>query len=125
MGGFNITEPYIDASTGEMCYSVSKLLSDGSTVVRLDFNLGEIQQYIEEMSENGSQTSFIVDSSGMMIGHSEPEYVGKDYKDLDFYHELVNRVYMLHGDSFKFNFDNVNIMFFPIRPIMNGISWYA
>ena len=39
MGAVNITEPYVDAQTGEMCYSISKLLSDGSTIVGLDFNL--------------------------------------------------------------------------------------
>ena len=46
MGAVNITEPYIDASTGEMCYSISRLLSDGNTIVGLDFYLSGGQQDI-------------------------------------------------------------------------------
>lgn len=121
LGGFSITEPYVDADTGEMCYSISKLLSDGETVVGMDFNLGSIQEYIEEMSENGLQTGFIVDSSGMMIGHSDPEFVGKNYKDLEFYNELVNRVYMLHGESFEFNFDDEKYNVFSYK---TNYEWY-
>ncbi|MCI7766565.1 MAG: ATP-binding protein [Oscillospiraceae bacterium] len=105
MGAVNVTEPYIDASTGEMCYSISKLLSDGSTIVGLDFNLSAIQQYIEEMNSNSSGTSFIVDANGMIVGHSNSEYIGRDYRELDFYYELVNKVFMLYGNSFDYRSD--------------------
>ncbi|MGN0619217.1 MAG: cache domain-containing protein [Ruminiclostridium sp.] len=121
MGAVNITEPYIDASTGEMCYSISKLLSDGSTIVGLDFNLSGIQQYIEEMNSNGSGTSFIVDSDGMIVGHSQPEYVGRDYRDLDLYNELVNKVYMLYGNSFDFKYDGVKYNVFSCK---TNYDWY-
>ena len=121
MGAVNITEPYIDASTGEMCYSISKLLSDGSTIVGLDFNLSGIQQYIEEMDSSGSETSFIVDSGGMIVGHSQPEYVGRDYKELDLYNELVNKVYMLYGNSFDFNSDGIKYNVFSCK---TNYNWY-
>ena len=121
MGAVNITEPYIDANTGEMCYSISKLLSDGSTIVGLDFNLSGIQQYIEEMNSNGSGTSFIVDSGGMIVGHSQPEYVGRDYKELDLYNELVNKVYMLYGNSFDFMSDGVKYNVFSCK---TNYDWY-
>ena len=121
MGAVNITEPYIDASTGEMCYSISKLLSDGSTIVGLDFNLSGIQQYIEEMNSNGSGTSFIVDSGGMIVGHSQPEYVGRNYKELDFYNELVNKVYMLYGSTFDFKSDGVKYNVFSYK---TNYDWY-
>ena len=121
MGAVSITEPYIDASTGEMCYSISKLLSDGSTIVGLDFNLSGIQKYIEEMSSNGSETSFIVDSDGTIVGHSQPEYVGRDYRELDLYNELVNKVYMLYGNSFDFNSDGVKYNVFSCK---TNYNWY-
>ncbi len=121
LGGFSITEPYVDANTGEMCYSISKLLSDGETVVGMDFNLGSIQRYIEEMSENGLQTGFIVDSNGMMIGHSDSQCVGKNYKDLEFYNELVNKVYMLYNESFDFSYDNVKYNVFSYK---TNYEWY-
>ena len=121
MGAVNITEPYIDASTGEMCYSISKLLSDGSTIVGLDFNLSGIQQYIEEMNQNGSGTSFIVDAGGMIVGHSQPEYIGRDYRELDFYDELVNKVYMLYGNSFDFKAGGEKYNVFSCK---TNYDWY-
>lgn len=121
MGAVNITEPYIDASTGEMCYSISKLLSDGKTIVGLDFNLSGIQQYIEEMNSNGSGTSFIVDADGTIVGHSQPEYVGRNYRELDFYNELVNKVYMLYGNSFDFKSDGEKYNVFSYK---TNYDWY-
>ncbi|MGN0674546.1 MAG: cache domain-containing protein, partial [Oscillospiraceae bacterium] len=121
MGAANVTEPYIDASTGEMCYSISKLLSDGSTIVGLDFNLSEIQQYIEEMNSNNSGTSFIVDSNGRIVGHSQPEYIGKNYSDLDFYYGLVNKVFILYGKSFDYKEDGVKYNIFSDK---TNYGWY-
>jgi hypothetical protein len=45
-GEIYITEPYIDSMTGDMCFTMSVLLSDGETVVAMDFTLSEIQQSI-------------------------------------------------------------------------------
>ncbi|MGN1415821.1 MAG: cache domain-containing protein [Oscillospiraceae bacterium] len=121
MGAVNVTEPYIDANTGEMCYSISKVLTDGSTVVGLDFNLSGIQQYIEEMNSNGSGTSLIVNDNGMIVGHSQSEYVGMDYRDLDFYYELVNKVFMLYGNSFDYSSDGVKYNVFSAK---TNYDWY-
>ncbi len=121
MGAVNVTEPYIDASTGQMCYTISKLLSDGSTVVGLDFTLNEIQKYIEEMSENGSGTSLIVNDDGTIVGHSQHEYVGMDYSQLDFCNELVNKVFMLNGGSFDYSADGVKYNVFSAK---TNYDWY-
>lgn len=121
MGAINVTDPYIDASTGEMCYSMSKLLSDGSTVVGLDFNLSGIQNYIEEMNQDNLGTSLIVSGKGMIVGHSNPEFVGLHYNSLDFYNELVNKVFMLYGESFKYNSDNGKYNIFSDK---TNYDWY-
>lgn len=121
MGSINVTDPYIDASTGEMCYSISKLLSDGSTVVGLDFNLSGIQHYIEEMNSGSSGTSLIVNGDGMIVGHSDPEYVGKDHRELAFYNELVNKVFMLYGDTFEYTSDGVKYNIFSDK---TNYDWY-
>ena len=41
-GKIYITEPYIDAMTGKMCFTMSKMLSDNQTVVALDFNTARL-----------------------------------------------------------------------------------
>lgn len=121
MGAVSVTKPYIDASTGKMCYSISKMLSDGSTIVGIDFTLDEVQQYIEEMNSQALGTSFIVDANGMMVGHSQPEFVGRDYRELDFYYELVNKVFMLYGDSFDFKADDAEYNVFSDK---TNYGWY-
>ena len=121
MGSINVTDPYVDASTGEMCYSISKLLSDGSTVVGLDFNLSGIQRYIEEMNLSSSGTSLIVNGDGMIVGHSNPEYVGKDHRELKFYDELVNKVFMLYGDTFEYTSDGIKYNIFSDK---TNYDWY-
>ncbi len=121
LGAINVTDPYIDASTGEMCYTMSKLLSDGETVVGLDFNLSEVQNYIEEMNPDGSGTSLIVSGNGMIVGHSASELVGKDYSTLELYNELVNKVFMLYGDSFDYNWEGVKYNIFSDK---TNYDWY-
>lgn len=121
MGAVHVTEPYIDASTGEMCYSVSKLLSDGKTVVGLDFNLNNVQKYIEEMNSGGEGTGLIVNGKGMIVGHSNSEYVGRDYKTLDLYSEIVNKVFMFYGDSFVYRADGVKYKIFSDK---TNYDWY-
>lgn len=121
MGDVNITEPYIDAGTGKMCYSISKLLSDGKTVVGLDFELGGIQQYIEEMNANGSGISFIVDDSGTIIGHSDSEYIGRDSRELTFYNELVNKINMLYGEPFEYKSEGIKYNVFSYK---TNYGWY-
>ncbi len=121
MGAINVTDPYIDASTGEMCYSMSKLLSDGSTVVGLDFNLSGIQSYIEEMNPDGSGTSLIVSGNGVIVGHSDPALVGRYYGGLDFYNEVVNKVFMLYGDSFNYKSEGIKYNIFSDK---TNYDWY-
>lgn len=49
-GEVYITEPYKDADTGAMCFSVSTVLSDGETVVGMDLNFSKAQESIEQMT---------------------------------------------------------------------------
>ncbi len=121
IGAINVTDPYIDASSGEMCYTMSKLLSDGVTVVGLDFNLGGIQNYIEEMNPHGSDTGLIVSGNGMIVGHSDAELVGSNSGELEFYKELVNKVFMLYGDSFNYKADGVSYNVFSDK---TNYDWY-
>ncbi len=121
MGAINITDPYIDASTGEMCYSMSKLLSDGKTVVGLDFNLSMIQDFIEEMNPAADGTSLIVTGNGMIVGHSDYKLVGSYAGDHESYKELVNKVFMLYGDSFTYKMDGVKYSIFSDK---TNYDWY-
>ncbi len=72
-----ITEPYVDAATGNLCFTLSNLLSDGKTVTAMDYNLGKIQDTVTEMSKYEEQTAMIVTEEGTIVGSSDDDVQGK------------------------------------------------
>lgn len=52
-GKSTIVQPYLDAQTNTVMFSVSQLLADGESVVSLDVALNEVQKITEEMQMNG------------------------------------------------------------------------
>ena len=92
-GKVYITEPYIDAYTGEICFTMSKILSDGETVVGLDFTMADIQKSISKMSAASDRAALIVTKSGLIIGYNDMSLVGeKISKKLPEYESILMRV---------------------------------
>ena len=88
-----ITEPYIDAMTGEMCYTISKMLDDGQTVVALDFTFSDVQYFINKMSGTEDRAALIVTKNGMIIGYTDMSLVGERISDkLPEYESVLERV---------------------------------
>ena len=98
-----VTEPYIDAYTGALCFTVSTMLSDNDTVVAMDFDLSGIRDSIKRMTDNKDQTAIIVTGSGMIVGYSDMELAGKDISDaLSEYSDIFRRVRSSNAhDSFR------------------------
>ena len=97
-GSVYITEPYIDAMTDLMCYTMSKTLSDGKTVVALDFNFADVQFLIKRMGDIGNRNSLIVTKNGMIIGYTDMNLVGEKISDkLPEYEEILEHI--LHADN--------------------------
>ena len=89
-----ITEPYIDAMTGEMCFTLSTLLSDKQTVVALDFTFASARESVIKMNSGSNRTALIVTKSGKIIGHKDMSLVGKKIskKLLPEYEPILERV---------------------------------
>ena len=89
-GQIYVTEPYIDRMTGDICFTMSRMLSDKDTVVSMDFTLGEVQKSIDKMVGGAKEyTALIVTKDGMIMGYSDMSYVGgtveknlPQYKDI-------------------------------------------
>ena len=89
-GEVYITQPYMDLASDYVCFTVSRMLSDGETVVAIDYNLLGVQEYISEMSEGG-RTALIVTEDGQIVGYTDEEQLGKDLADvLPEYVDILN-----------------------------------
>lgn len=92
-GEIFITPPYVDAMTDEMCFTLSKMLSDNNTVVSLDFYLVDLQKSIIKMTLNSDSKALIVSESGTIIGYSDMSLVGeKISKKLPEYEPILEKV---------------------------------
>ncbi|MBQ7583826.1 MAG: response regulator [Lachnospiraceae bacterium] len=76
-GNTYVTSPYQDALTGDICYSVSVLLSDGETVLAVDYELDNIQKKIRQMTENGTHNAVIVTDEGIIAGCADENLIGQ------------------------------------------------
>ncbi|MDO5459013.1 MAG: cache domain-containing protein, partial [Eubacteriales bacterium] len=79
-GKITFVEPYLDMQTDTIMMTVSTLLSDGESVVAMDVSLDQIQRIVEELSSDseGSE-AFVLDSSGIVVAHSDKTQLGKNY----------------------------------------------
>ena len=71
-----VTDPYIDAATGNVCYTVSVLLNDRETVVAMDYTMDNIQQHISRMYSTSDSKAVIVTEEGIIAGCSDDSYIG-------------------------------------------------
>lgn len=76
-----IVSPYIDAQTGTVMLSISKMLSDGNSVISLDFAMENIQKITESIKLNDMGYGFVIDKNGMIVAHNSIEEKGKNYLD--------------------------------------------
>ncbi len=78
-GDVVLSKPYVDAQTGEVIVSYSRMLSDGESVLSLDIKLNEITNYTENMSLGRMGYGFITDDEGLVIAHADRDETGKNY----------------------------------------------
>ncbi len=77
-----ISEPYIDADTGMLCYTFSNTLSDGKTVAAMDYTLAGVQDIVVRMAGEDDQFAMILTDDGTIIGCTEETYQGCELKDV-------------------------------------------
>lgn len=91
-GKATIVQPYLDAQTNTVMFSVSQLLADGESVVSLDVALNEVQKITEEMQMNDMGYGFIMDKTGLVIAHLNEEEKGKIYPENKEQEEMISKI---------------------------------
>ncbi|MBO4347338.1 MAG: response regulator [Lachnospiraceae bacterium] len=116
------TEPYIDAQTGNMIVSVSRMLSDRQNVISLDVQLKGVQSMMNELSVNGKGFGFVVDQNGLIIAHADETKKGMNLCDSPNGEELLKAIKESDSDSFSFNYEGEKSTIYS-KDIMNG--WHV
>ncbi len=107
-----ISKPYVDAQTGEIVVSFSKLLSDGVSVISMDIILNEVQRYVEEIDLGGSGYAFVIDSDGTIIAHDDRMMVGHAVDENGLYSDVIKRLPRDRKDVFSAKIEGQNCTVF-------------
>nr|MBP3597838.1 response regulator [Eubacterium sp.] len=88
-----IVSPYLDAKTNTIMVSISKMFTDGESVLSLDVALNEVQKITEEINLQTMGYGFVVDKNGMVVAHKNVDEKGMNYlEDNSEMQGLVSRV---------------------------------
>ena len=67
-GEVSVASPYLDMDTGNVVLSVTKLLSDGESVLGMDISLANLSDYITDyIADNDFGYAYIIDSTGTIV----------------------------------------------------------
>lgn len=101
-GDVTLISPYVDAQTNDIMISISKMLSDGKSVISLDIKLDNIQKITEGISVNDMGYGFVLNEQGMVVAHGDENEKGKNYLDSDSsMKDLVKKVYSEDDSYFE------------------------
>jgi hypothetical protein len=77
-----VVDPYVDMYTGKVMISLSKMLSDGESVLAIDVALDDIQSILESRVEaSHSYAEFLVNGQGNIIAHSNKDMIGRNVSE--------------------------------------------
>lgn len=100
-GKATIVQPYLDAQTNTIMFSVSQLLSDGKSVVALDIALNRVQDIAESMTMNDKGYGFIMDSTGLIIAHLDKSQKGKVYPENEEQKKMLHQIFDNKKENFQ------------------------
>ncbi len=114
--------PYIDAQTGNMIISVTRMLPDKQNIIALDVYLKGIQSMMEELTLNGKGYGFLVDETGLVVAHRDGAKIGTNLKDSENGEEYLKAITQEETGSFSYVCDGQKSTVF-VNSIMN--HWYV
>lgn len=127
-----ISEPYVDAQTGKIMLSVSRMSPDESYVIAMDISLERLSDFVTDIGRDKNASCIILDSSGIAAASSlrdeGTDYLnGSDDKKL-----LAEKVIKSEKGHFSMKFRGSNSIVFFARIhhgwhsviIMNRLSLY-
>lgn len=124
-GNVRLISPYLDEQTGSMVMSVSRMLSDGKSVVSVDAVLDDIQEITKERVPKGEGNyALVLSGDGTVVAHSAQSKVGQSYlgDSGSFGNVVAKKLFATEDKNFSVQYNGVRYMVFS-API--GNDWYA
>lgn len=118
-----VTAPYIDAMTGDICYTVAVLLGDGDTVAALDYTMDTIQSHIIQMYENGSRQALIVTGEGIIAGCSDQALIGRKLSEVLPEYSSIFSLVKARQDNVALRIKS-NVLYEDLFATASGFGWY-
>lgn len=114
-----LVSPYVDAQTDNVMMSISKMLSDGESVISLDIEMDAIYEIAENISVDGMGYGYVIDEKGMVVAHGVTE--GNEYQiDNTKMYQLLQEACEADDEYFKADIDGDSYTIFTEK-VMN--SW--
>jgi len=92
-GKIIITEPYADASTGELVVTIAKTVQTDEGivgVVALDFDISKLSDALLSKGKELGYQNAVVSAEGNIIMHSDKTLIGNNVKDTEFFQKWVS-----------------------------------
>ena len=88
-----VTDPYVDAITGNLIVGVSKAMASGQGVVTLDLDLAFLEELMSSIKIGEKGYAFVLDNEGKVLYH--PNYEQNDsLTDISFYKDFLDNNYL-------------------------------
>ena len=100
-GESTIVSPYVDAQTGAVIISFSRLLSDGESALSLDVTMNNIQSIIQNVTIKDKGYGFIVNEDGMIIAHHDASLNGRYISEIPGYEGFWENMQNAKDSSFQ------------------------
>ena len=114
-GSIALVKPYLNLQTNTYMMSVSKMLSDGESVVSMDVFLDGVQSLATEVaSEQEIEAALVIDIEGNVVACSDEDDVGKNYlKDGDeFEQKLAGKLKSATNGQFEMEGNGTSYIIF-------------
>ncbi|MCR5595437.1 MAG: response regulator [Lachnospiraceae bacterium] len=121
-GETTIVSPYVDAQTGAVIISISRMLSNGKDVLSLDVTMNHIQDMISELQIKEKGYGFIVNNGGLLIAHRDETKKGQYLNKTEEEKLILNKIKEVENGNFELETGGRKNTYF-VRKVLD--QWYA
>lgn len=117
-----IVSPYVDAQTGQVVITITRMLSGGEDVVAVDLTMEYIQEMSASLNVRNEGYGFIFDDEGLIIASEDESLKGQNLNDIEGMTELMDQAIGTGNGYFEIDIDGSMSTVF-VQTVMD--QWYV